>query len=305
MREVLKQFSRPCIKQKFVGKGVILEVRLAEGAFRVPHDDFHGWVGANKNALKTDSWQKGGVYSWPRAPADMLEFLEQYRVIAGSAAHPKKQRPFQVSYRQQFSNGKRGVALLSKPNPPDISGDVLGLVRIAARHCRLPHPTVVKCMSGAVFPVIRGRREQRGMIGMADGRKIMYDDNTAPRWALLWSHGYRTMAHPKGWMFAHVWNDVKNPNSYTHLANLVMLPESFGGLSDKQGPLVPYLQYHAEATYGWRPINRNPIAKPVGYDDLTWSYLDSIPDPRGFIRERMSKSNAQRVKLLRELLGWR
>lgn len=255
-----------------------------EGTFRVPHDDLYEWVGMNKHALETDSWQKMGTYSWPRTPSDMLQFLEQYRISTENVAHPKNQL-----------------------HPPDISKDMLDLARIAVRHCRLPHPAVVKRMNGAVFPVIRGRLEQRGkcLTGTIDGRKIMYDDNTTPRWALLWSHGIDIMSHPKGWVFAHVWGDVKNPDTYTHLANLVMLPESFGGLSDKQGPLVPYLQYHAEATYGWRPTNRNPIVKPVGYDDLTWNYLDSIPDPRGFVRERMSKSNAQRVKLLRELLGWR
>ena len=270
------------------------------------HDDLYDWVHANKNAFKTDSWQRGGAYSWPRTPIDMLQFLEPYRISAGDMTRPMNQLSSSKSSRQKLSNGRR-AASPSKPNPPDISEDVLGLVKISVRHCRLPHPAVVKCMDGVVFPAIRGRLEQRGkcLTGTIDGQKIMYDDNTTPRWALLWSHGFSTMSHPKGWVFAHVWDDVKNPEAYTHLANLVMLPESFGGLSDKQGPLVPYLRYHAEATYGWRPDSKDSVAKPPGYDDLVWNYLDSIPDPRGFMRERMSKSSEKRVKLLRELLDWR
>lgn len=303
---MLKKVTRPCLKQEFLGKGIVLQIYIAEGVFCVPHDVLHGWVGANKNALKTDSWQSGGTYSWPRTPMDMLIFLEPYRDSIESMARSTNRTLSQGSPCQQPSS-KRQTASLSKPEPPNISGDVLDLVKIAVRHCRLPHPAVVKSMDGAVFPVVRGRLEQRGkcLTGTINGREIMYDDNTTPRWALLWSHGFSAMSHSKGWVFAHVWDDVKDPDAYTRLANLVMLPESFGGLSDKQGPLVPYLRYHAEATYGWRPAGKDPIAKPSGYDDLTWNYLDPIPDPRDFIRERMSKSNEKRVKLLRKLLGWR
>ncbi len=300
--KMLKKSNRLCLKQNLLGKDVILEICIAEGTFRVPHDDLHKWVGTNKNALKTISWQRDRAYSWSRTPVDMLSFLEQYRVSVASMAYSSDQLSAQKPYRQKLSNS-RSAAPLSKPNPPKIDGDAPSLARIAARHCRLPHPAVVKLMDGAVFPVVRGRREQRGKTGTVDDQKIMYDDNTAPKWALLWSHGYSTMAHPKGWMFAHVWDDVKNPDAYTCLANLVMLPESFGGLSDKQGPLVPYLRYHAETVYGWRPAGKDPVAKPLGYDDLVWNYLDSIPDPAGFIRKRMSESGERRVKLLRELLG--
>lgn len=270
-----------------LGKGITLEIRIAEGTFRVPHDDFHDWVGTNKHALETDSWQRG-AYSWPRAPADMLRFLEPYRVAAGI----------------KRCSDRGHTALPAKPNPPDISGDIVDLVKIVVPHCRLPHPVVVKRMEGAVFPAIRGSSKQRGETNIVDGREIMYDDNTTPRWAFLWAHGFSTTAHPKGWTFAHVWDDVKSPDAFTHLANLAMMPESFGTLSDKQGPLVPYLRHHAQAVYGWRPVHEHPTTKPPGYDDLTWEYLDSIPDPTDFIRKRLAGSKAKRARVLCELLGW-
>lgn len=267
---------------------MILEINIEEEVFRVPHDALLDWVGGNKSALETDSWQRG-AYSWSKAPADMLHFLRRYQVAEGTALRPD---------RGQIASPK-------KPNPPDISGDTLDLARISVRHCRLPNPAVVKRMEGAVFPAIRGSSKQRGETDTVDGREIMYDDNTTPRWAFLWAHGFSTTAHPKGWMFAHVWDDVKNPDAFTHLANLVMMPESFGGLSDKQGPLVPYLRHHAEVIYGWRPANKDAVAKPLGYDDLTWKYLDSVPDPAGFIRERTLRSKAKRAMVLCKLRGWR
>lgn len=301
---MLKKVTRPYLKRELLGKGVVLEICVAEGIFCVAHDALYDWVNTNKNALKTNSWQRGGAYSWPRTPTDMLLFLEPYRILDDNATRPVNQRASQKSSQQKLSHDKQ-ITSPTEPDPPDISQDVLSLVRIAVRHCRLPHQAVVKCMGRAVFPVIRGRNEQRGETDMVDGREIMYDDNTAPRWALLWAHGISTTAHLKGWMFAHVWDDAKNPDAYTHLANLVMLPESFGGLSDKQGPLVPYLRYHAQATYGWRPAGKDPVSKPSGYDDLMWKYLDSVPDPAGFIRERSLKSEARRAVVLCKLLGWR
>ena len=132
----------------------------------------------------------------------------------------------------------------------------------------------------------------------------MYDDNTTPRLALLWSHGWVQMAHPTGWTFAHVWDESDDPDAYTHPANLVMMPECFGSLSDKQGPLVLHLRHHADSVYGWRPANRSPVERLSGYDDLTWRYLDPVPDPLDRIRNRMANSNEKRMRVLRELLGW-
>ena len=193
----------------------------------------------------------------------------------------------------------------SKMDPPDISNDAVALSRIAVRYCRCPHPDVVGRLEGAVFPSIRASNKggKRGERGKVDGRRIMYDDNTTPRLALLWSHGFGVTKHPAGWTFAHVWDVPKDPDAYTHIANLVMLPESLASLTDKQGPLVPYLRYHAETVYGWRPAGKATVRKPLGYDDLTWTYLDPIPDPPGFVRNRMKHSNDKRIGILHDLMG--
>ena len=101
----------------------------------------------------------------------------------------------------------------------------------------------------------------------------MYDDNTTPRWALLWSHAFNGTGHPKGWTFAHVWHQAK-PDAYTHVANLVLMPECFASLSDKAGPLVPA----SSCGYGLRLAHENRVEAPKGYDTLEWNYLDGHPD---------------------------
>ena len=192
------------------------------------------------------------------------------------------------------------LTTLERPNISPV--DAVQLRSIVVRRCWLPNPDVVKALSGAVFPVIRGDPAKRAKTGTTEnGRRIMYDDNTTPRWALLWSHGFNGTGHPKGWTFAHVWHQAKNPDAYTHVANLVLMPECFASLSDKAGPLVPALRYHADTVYGWRPVGENRVEAPKGYDTLKWNYLDGHPDPKKFIRDQLTRLQNARVKSLREL----
>ena len=97
-----------------------------------------------------------------------------------------------------------------------------------------------------------------------------------------------------------MWGASKDPDAYTHLANLCMMPEFFGSLSDKQGPLCAYLRYHAWVRYGWRYGETTPSA-PEGYDTLEWRYLPAIKDPPAFVRARLATLSNQRVELLRSL----
>ncbi len=187
--------------------------------------------------------------------------------------------------------------------PPKLYDDALALCKIVVPYCKMPHWDVVKKLNGPVFPVIRnhGRRFEKDT---KDGCRIMFDDNTAARWAFLWSHDLGSTAHPhNGWHFAHVWEKPKDPQSYTNVANLLMLPAGLASLSDKHGPLSPYLRYHAKQVYDWQP-NDNAIEKPQGYDELEWKYLDSYPEPWSAIRERIERSNAKPARVLRCLLGW-
>ena len=146
-----------------------------------------------------------------------------------------------LRWQHSRQGDKLNVTSVPKPrwtDPPDIRDeDAFTLSEIAVRYCRFPHPDVVKQLRGAVFPVVRvkGANGKRGTCDTVkdrsgQDRKVMYHDNATPRWALLWSHGFEQMAQPAGWTFAHLWDESDDPDAYTHLANLVMMPECFGGL---------------------------------------------------------------------------
>ena len=113
------------------------------------------------------------------------------------------------------------------------------IIQVAVSYCWLPNPEVVCELKEAVFPVVRDTKK-RGKEKFVEkyGKSVLYDDNTTPRWAFLWSHGYlKTSLPSSGWTLAHVWAKSKDPEAYTHLANLVMMPECLASLSDKEGPL--------------------------------------------------------------------
>ncbi len=81
------------------------------------------------------------------------------------------------------------------------------------------------------------------------------------------------------------------------------MPESLGSLSDKDGPLGPYLRFHAFNTYGWHLASETQPVQPQGYESIEWRYLPEYAQPQDFIEERMRALNNQRVKALRELMG--
>lgn len=182
--------------------------------------------------------------------------------------------------------------------------DELRLVRIAAARIYLPDPHTVAQFCGAVFPTIRDPRKREQPVEQ-EGRVIgMYDDNTTPRWALLWAHGIpgKSKQPTKGWTISHVWDRSKDMGAYTHLANLALLPEYLGSLSDKQGPLTHPLRFHAWHVYGWRPAEVEEPAKPDGYDQISWNYFTPVEDPVGFVRDEFAMAGCNRSKALKPLM---
>ena len=178
------------------------------------------------------------------------------------------------------------------------------IIRVAVSYCWLPNPEVVREFKEAVFPVVRDTKK-RGEEEFVEkyGKSVLYDDNTTPRWAFLWANGYLTTSLPPGgWTLAHVWAKSKDPEAYTHLANLVMMPECLASLSDKEGPLVKILRYHAQLKYGWRPNQEPVVEKPIRFDDLEWRYLDPICNPREQVNRGLCKSKDKRAETLRRLL---
>ena len=189
------------------------------------------------------------------------------------------------------------------PKVDKIDKYILQLVQMVAQTSYLPHPNVVKAVRGAVFPTARARKNHPRFSHIldADNPIGMYDDNVTPRWAILWAHdkeGSRT----KGWTFAHVWPVTDDIKAFTHLANLIMVNESFASLTDKNGPLTAFLRWHAWKIYAWKPeLEVEPI-KPAGYDDIKWRYLEGVENPKELIKARLNKFNNQCTKVLRPIM---
>ncbi|MFO0885902.1 MAG: hypothetical protein U0894_17240 [Pirellulales bacterium] len=178
------------------------------------------------------------------------------------------------------------------------------LVRMVAKTSWLAHPDAVKAIGRAIFPTVRARKQhKRGSEVIEDGIAVgMYDDNTTPRWAILWAHGIPITHHPSGRTFAHVWEGADDIASYNHLANIVIVPEPFASLTDKQGPLTSYLRWHAWSIYGWKPASAPLPEKPKDFDGIPWRYLSKIDHPLEFIRERITTLNNARTRTLRPLM---
>jgi len=129
----------------------------------------------------------------------------------------------------------------------------------------------------------------------------MYDDNATPEWAIRWSHEMKG-GRPKGWTVAHVWPE-SDRHSYTHLANLALVPEPFATLTDKNGPLTAFLRWHAWHIYRWKPAREPRPTRPHGYGAIKWKYLEAgTADPKGAILRKLTERTNQRVLILKRIM---
>jgi hypothetical protein len=204
-----------------------------------------------------------------------------------------------------------------KPSEPDrntlprndyTSKEARAIALMAAQFCRLPDCDTVKTFGKAVFPTQRKTAQRGSLIIDKSNKKIgMYDDNTTPRWALCWSHGIIGGDKAlKGWHVAHVWNKCNNVHCYTRLENLLLVPAAYAGLTDDDGPLTPYLRYHAFDAYEkWHPECKQRPEKPEDYDAFS-SARQYLHAEGGNARERvltqLKKSQSKRAKVLQNFI---
>ena len=178
------------------------------------------------------------------------------------------------------------------------------LAQLVADTSYLPHPKTVATLKKAVFPTSRVKKQHPRLSAVLsmDGTTIgMYDDNQTPEWAIFWAHGL-TGTRPKGWVIAHIWSVSDDITSYTHLANLAMVPECFASLTDKSGPLTTFLRWHSRSVYGWKPETEAEPEKPTGYDKIRWKYLPPSDDPNKLIWEKIATLDNKKLKLLIPLM---
>ncbi len=315
--------SRPCVWNEDINRTPRdwIMFREKSGWYLLPHSELVAAYGEAKNGnpLSSKSWLDVGYYSGANLTKRMRQILAIYQLSdapvnkpLGSDAHPiwDESEPPVMEPRRQNPKGSVPMTTSGVPvtndrlRPPNFDRDAILLVVLAARYCLMPHPDVVSRLEVVPFPVIRNSGK-RGKTDLVDDRTVMYDDNTIPRWAIFWSHGDGRTAHIKGCSIAHVWAMPKDPDAFTNVANLAIIPECLASLTDKDGPLVPFLQYHAQSSYGWRPKDCPAIEKPPGYDCIRWNYIepsDDLGDPNRYILDRLTESRSRPAECILELI---
>ena len=186
--------------------------------------------------------------------------------------------------------------------------DARAIALLAARLCLFPDEGTVGQFKRAIFPT-RRKMALRGSLILDESNKEigMYDDNTTPRWALLWSHNIQGGDEAlQGWRVAHVWNDCNNVQCYTRLENLLLVPAAYAGLTDDDGPLTPYLRYHAFKAYDWKPKGKPVPKKPPEYQRFASKrrYLSAAPgNARERVLDRLNDGRGQRAEVLRKFIN--
>ncbi|MFC6047366.1 hypothetical protein ACFPYM_05900, partial [Methylobacterium hispanicum] len=134
-----------------------------------------------------------------------------------------------------------------------------------------PHRDVVAAVRGrAVFRTVRGRRGE--IVG-----GVMEDDNASPAEAFEFATGFRR-GPGTDVQCCHLYAASKDPDAYTDLRNIFMIPQCLAKRTDSQAAVLPslhalhVLRYRAFELYGYRgPGGTTEPGRPDGYDALRWA----------------------------------
>jgi hypothetical protein len=174
------------------------------------------------------------------------------------------------------------------------------VVEAVAQHTVFLHPeTVLQTQGKALFRVVRDapRRDQVGEL--PDGTRVMFDDNTVPTLAFLWSAG---LVRPRDVQFNHVWADSRSPDSYTALWNVCATPSFLAKPTDTDPVVAAALRFRAWDLFGF---GLGEPVRPAGYDRLCWpEHPAPVPDLEGVLRRRMTEAPRSRPSRSARELGW-
>ena len=173
---------------------------------------------------------------------------------------------------------------------------------VAANTVFLHPDTVAQAGSGAVFPVVRDPT-RRGQFGeLADGRKVLFDDNATPTDVFLWA---ANRIKGPDLQFNHVWSRPNDPDSYTALWNLCCTPAFLAKTSDSHPGVVAMLRYRSYDLYGRLPAGVGDPPRPDRYEELTWAAMPpSVDDLEAVFRARMRSAPLRRASVVARTIGW-
>jgi hypothetical protein len=174
---------------------------------------------------------------------------------------------------------------------------------VAANTLFLHPDTVAQTQGQPVFPVIRNPN-RRGELTVVEDRQVMFDDNTTPTLAFLWSA--RRKKGPDV-QYNHVFGDPRNPFTYTALWNLCVTPAFLAKTTDGSNhpEVLSALRFRVVELYGNWPKGEEVPTEPAGYRALDWSEpLPAIPDLEAELRDRMAQASASPPAKVARSIGW-
>jgi hypothetical protein len=190
-------------------------------------------------------------------------------------------------------------------------GDVLsraGYATIAqgvAAHTVFLHPATVAQTGG--HPLFRTVRDpgRRGTFGqLPNGQNVMFDDNTTPTLAFLWSA--QRVKGPDV-QYNHLWGDPRNPDTYTALWNLCATPAFLAKTTDGSNhpEVLSLLRFRSHDLYGFEPGGEEVPKPPDNYDMMIWPESPApVEDLEKVLRRRMSDAPKSRAAISARQIGW-
>lgn len=181
-----------------------------------------------------------------------------------------------------------------------------GLDQAVASLALFSHPqTVAQAAGQALFRICRGPIPQRGQIvSLADGSRVLLDDNTGPTDAFIWANRVRRGSY-NDVQFCHVWQASGDASAYTNLANLCVLPSFLAKLSDTHPRIVQMLRWRAEQLYGWRASSAQAAVSDQGFSALDWaSPLPVTAHLEKVLRAEMTTKPKSRTTISCREIGW-
>lgn len=172
-----------------------------------------------------------------------------------------------------------------------------------AEHAVFLHPdTVAQSEGDAVFPVVRDMRH-RGEFGvLADGRRVMFCDNTTAKDAYLWA---ADMVVGPDIQFNHVWSNSRDPDAFTALWNICCTPAFLAKTTDTRAGVSDVLRFRAFDLFGYHPADEEPPDEPAGYRDLVWAEMPpAAPDLEKQLRRRLAAGPKRRASVAARQIGW-
>lgn len=174
-----------------------------------------------------------------------------------------------------------------------------------AAHTVFLHPDTVSQTGGrALFRHVRDMALRDTIGPLADGTRVMFDDNDGPTRGFLWAaNGQKG----RDVQFNHIWGDPKSLASYTALWNLCLTPAFLAKTTDGSNhpEVVHLLRYRSLDLYGHMPQGEVRPDKPAGYDALVWpDPPPAVEDLEATLRQRLTSAPKSRPARSSRQLGW-